>query len=100
MLRLDELDDGRKHYIAEEEFDYYRARVPRAVGPFTWDRCRWSFGVAGPDAALYAFGTFRHWWTGRTLYFAQKTDRLDPRACGRDLDAQYWSNPFTHRPGW
>jgi hypothetical protein len=97
MLHLYELDDGRKRYLTWEEYDHFRHALPAAVGTFSWNGERFRFAVAGAQGVLYGFGHQRGRRTD--LFFARKTDRLDPRVCGASIEQQYWSNPFIHRPG-
>jgi len=97
LRRLHALRDGNTHYLSREQYAYFQ-RQPAALGRFDWNGQRWEFAVAGKDAVLYAFRQHHSWW-GSDTYYAEKTDRIDPRVCGMDIEGQFWANPFTHVPG-
>ncbi|HVS34099.1 MAG TPA: hypothetical protein VMS17_00875 [Gemmataceae bacterium] len=82
MGLLHDLDDGKKREITEEDFDYFLDVLPPAAMGFRWNGEKWAYGFAEGADFVYAFRK------EGSRYYAQKTNLLNPRECGRSLDEQ------------
>ena len=82
MGLLNDLDDGKKREITEEDFDYFLDVLPPAAMSFRWNGEKWSFGFAEGADFVYAFKA------EGGKYYAQKTELLNPRECGVSLERQ------------
>ncbi len=82
MSLLHTLDDGQKHEITEQDYEYFLEVLPPAVYKFIWNGERWGFGFAEGFDRVYAFKK------DGDKYFAQRTDRINPSECGMPFAEQ------------
>ena len=73
MGLLDDLGDGQKREITENDYDYFLGVLPPALMRFRWGKDQWDFGFAEGYDYVYAFKK------QGDQFFAQKTDILNPR---------------------
>src|ERR1700722_1127766 len=82
MGLLHELDDGKKRQITEEDYEYFLEVLPPVAFRFQWNGEKWRFGFAEGADYVYAFKK------QGDMFYAQKTDLLNPRECGVPLEKQ------------
>jgi hypothetical protein len=82
MSLLHDLDDGKKHAITEEDFDYFLDVLPPVAMRFPWNGERWHFGFAEGYDHIYAFKK-----EGGRCY-AQKTNLINQHECGVSIEKQ------------
>src|SRR5260370_472459 len=46
MSLLHDLEDGKKHEISEEDFDYFLDALPPVAMAFRWNNEKWHWGLA------------------------------------------------------
>ena len=72
MGLLDDLSNGNKRTITEDDYDYFLGVLPPVFMRFEWGGERWDFGFAEGYDYVYAFKK------QGDQFFAQKTDILNP----------------------
>jgi hypothetical protein len=82
MSLLHELDDGKKHKISEEMYDYFLDVLPPVAYDFNWNGEHWGFGFAEGADFIYGFKK-----QGQE-FFAQKTTLVNPREIGIPIEEQ------------
>ena len=55
MGLLQQLDDGKKREITEEDYEYFLEVLPPVAFGFAWNGEKWGFGFAEGNDYVYAF---------------------------------------------